>query len=365
MRDPRASAPPRHLHPVSGRLRAADDLPIHWDSREVDDLIREFFASPFGMAQCDEERHELLAEVVDVALRVAGDPTRWDGPLVTALLIAEMPHQPHIPGCDRRQLPDLLRGFIGFCAAEHGLAAHDADEALGMVAHWSEDWSRPDVASFDPWSAERRALDQLRVEIGTVERLWSLDTEPLEDEPYDGSTVAPAAASAVDEVLTLIDTACAVLTDPELRIAARRLTARVVAGDATVLVDQPNRAVSAAVLVWLVARGNDAFGAGRARVMHLMSQLGLLQASPGGWAKPYLRAAELREYGHSRLVTLGPELLTSTHRRSVIQLRDHCQRVIGNGDGDPRDVLQIAHAASGDPGAPSTGQRAPAPGGAR
>lgn len=361
MRDPRPSAPPRRLRPVAGPPRAVlGELPILWDPREVDDLISQFFASPFGMAQCDHERQQLLTEIVDVALRVAGDPTRWDGPLVTAVLVAEMPHQPHIPGRDRRQVPDLLRGFIGFCAAERGLDADHADDALGMVAHWSEDWSRPAMLTFDPWSAERRVLDELRVEIGTVERLWSLDTDPLPDEPFDGSAVAPAAADAVDKVLTLIDDACAVLTDPEVRIAARHLTARVTAGDAAVLVDQPDRAVSAAVLVWLVARANGAFGSGRARVMDLMDHLGLRQASPAGWARSYLRAAGLREHGHSRRLTLGPELLTSTHRRSIIELRDHCQRVISDGAGPP-DVLQIAYGASGDPRAPSTGQRAPAP----
>lgn len=335
MRDPRPSAPPRHLRPVPGRPSAALDPPIPWDRRDVADLISQFFASPYGMAQRDHDRHELLTEIVDVVLRVAGDPTRWDGGLVTAVLVAEMPHQPHIPGCDRRQVPDLLRGFIGFCAAERGLDALDAADALGMIAHWSEDWNRPDVLTFDPWAAERRQLDELRVEIGTVEQLWSLDADPLPDEPFDGSTLAPDAAKAVHEVLTLIDDACTVLPDPEVRIAARRLTARVTAGDAAVVMDQPNRAVSAAVLVWVVARGNGAFGPGRARVMDLMGQLGLRQASPAGWAKPYLRAAGLREHGHRGRPTLGPELLTSTHRRSVIELRDHCQRVIGVGPDSP------------------------------
>lgn len=361
MRDPRPSAHARRLHPVTGPPGAAlGKLSIHWGPRAIDGLIRQFFASPFGMAQHDHERHELLTEVVDVALRVAGDPTRWDGPLVTAVLVAEMPHQARVPGRDRRQLPDLLRGFVSFCAAERGLDAEAADDALGMVSHWSADWNEPDPVVVDPWSAERRVLDELRVEIGTVQQLWSLDAQPLPDEPFDRSAVAPAAAGAVDEVLTLIDDACSELVDPELRIAARRLTARVAAGDAAALVDQPNRAVSAAVLVWLVARGNGAFGHGRARVMDLMAHLGLRQASPAGWAKPYLRAAGLREHGRRGRVTLGPELLTSDYRRSIIELRDHCQRVIGDVR-DPSDVLQIAHDASGDPGAPAAGQRAPAP----
>jgi hypothetical protein len=343
MRDPHPSVPPRHLRPVAGWPPSAqEELPASWDSRAVDDLIGQFFASPFGMAQCDDERHHLLTEIVDVVLRVAGDPTRWDGSLVTAVLVAEMPHQPHIPGRDRRQVPDLLRGFIGFCVAERGLDADDADAARRMVARWSEDWSQPEWWAFDPWSAERRGLDELRVEIGTLERLWSLDAVPLVDARFDRSALTPVAAAAVDDVLRLIDGACAVLADPEVRIAARRLTARVAAGDAAVLVDQPDRAVSAAVLTWLVGRGNGAFGRGRARVMDLMAQLGLRQASPAGWAKPYLRAAGLREHGHRGRVTLGPELLTSTHRQSIIELRDHCQRVIGETAGDRRECAQCA-----------------------
>lgn len=363
MFDPCPPARPRHLHPVTGAPRPVRTEPIRWSSSEVHALIRRFFASPFGMAQSDQERHDLLGEIVEVAVRVGGDPTRWDDRLVTAVLVAEMPHQPHLAGRDRRRVPDLLRGFIGFCAAEQGLDgddAHDAHDALAMVAHWSEGWNQQEIPAFDPWVAERRVLDELRVEVGTIELLWSLDTHPLPDEPFDERAVPRAAMAAFDEVLTLVDGARAVLVDPEVCIAARRLTARVAVGDATVVVRQPNRAVSAAVLVWLAARGNDAFGAGRARVRDLMGHLGLPQASPAGWATPYVRAAGLRAYGPRQRLTLGPELLTSTYRRSIIERRDHCQRVIG--DDDRRsDVLQIAHAAGGDPGAPSTGQRAAPP----
>lgn len=361
MPNPRPSAHVRHLRPIAHLpAPALRDEPTWWDRRAVDELVREFFASPFGMAQDDHERHELLGEVIEVALRVAGDPTRWDGGLVTALLVAELPHQPHIPGRDRRQVPDLLRGFIGFCAAERGLAEIDAHDALGMVDHWSEGWSSSPIDSFDPWSRERRMLDELRVEIGTVRELWSLDTDPLSDEPFDRCALGAAAADAVDEVLVLIDDACTGLTDPEVRIAARRLSARVAAADPAVLVAQPNRAISAAVLIWIVARANGAFGPGRARVMDLMHDLGLPQPSPAQWARPYLRAAGLRPHGHRNAVTVGPDLLTSTYRRSVIELRDHCQRVIGDG-ATGTDVLQVAHTAGGDPRAPSAGQRAPAP----
>lgn len=358
MRDPR---PPRHLQPLEGGQRpAVVERPLHWSRREIEALIHQFFASPFGMAQRDHDRHELLVQIVDVALRISGDPTRWDGRLVTAVLVAELPHQPQVPGGDRRQVPDLLRGFVGFCAAIRDLDEHDADEAIAMVAHWSDDWNRSPLLTFDPWSAERRALDELRVEVGTVERLWSLDTNPLPDEPFDGRALAPDAADAVAEVLALIDHGCTVLTDPELRHAARRLTARVATADAAVLVDQPSRAVSAAVLVWLVARANGAFGPGRSRVGDLMGHLGLRQGSPAGWARAYLRAAGLREHGGRGRLTLGPELLTSAYRRSIIEQRDHCQRVIGEDDG-LHDVLQIAHDAGRDSGAPTTGERAPAP----
>lgn len=336
---------------------------MRWNPSEVDQLVHQFFASPFGMAQHDHDRRELLAEVLENLLRTTGDPTRWDGPIVTSLLIAEMPHQPHLPGRDRRQLPDLLRGFIGFCMAEWDLCPDDADDALAMVTHWSEDWNRPALPRFDPWSTERRVLDQLRVEVGTAELLRSLDVVPLTDEPVDASALAPEASQAVDDVLRLIDRACGLWADPEVRIAARRLAARVANGDAAVLADQPNRAASAAVLVWLVARGSGCFGPRRARVKDLMATLGLAQASPSSWAAPYLRAAGLRSYGHRHQVTLGPELLTSAHRRSIIERRDHCQRVIGTTSGP--DVLQIAHDSSGDPRAPAARQRAHPPGGAR
>lgn len=243
---------------------------------------------------------------------------------------------------------------------KHGLDADAADDAFGMIAHWSAGWEGSATNIFDPWSTERRVLDELRVEVGTTQELWSLDTHPLPDEPFDRSVVPPAATEAVDEVLSHIDAVGAVLGDPELTTAARRLTARVVAGDPAVFVDQADRAVAAAVLVWLVGRANNAFGRGRARVMDVMACLGLRQASPAGWATPYLRAAGLRHHGHRGRITLGPDLLTSRHRQEIIELRDHCQRVIGDPPPAP-DVLQIAHGTGRDPGAPAAGQRAPAP----
>jgi hypothetical protein len=229
-----------------------------------------------------------------------------------------------------------------------------------MVAHWSAGWRGQEDVVFDPWERERRVLDELRVEVGTAELLWALDTDPLPNEPLDGGSLPPHAAAVVVEVVRLADDACTALFDPEVRTATRRLAVCVAAGDPAVLVDQPNRAMSAAVLVWLTARANGAFGAGRARVMDLMGHLGLRQASPAGRAPPYLRAAGLREHGHRGRLTLGPALLTSSRRRSIIELRDHCQRVIGDDTGHA-NVLQIAHDTGRDPRAPSTGQRAPAP----
>jgi hypothetical protein len=68
--------------------------------------------------------------------------------------------------------------------------------------------------------------------------------------------------------------------------------------------------------------------------MDLMHGLGLPQPSPAQWARPYMRAAGLRSHGHRNAATVGPELLTSAYRRSVVELRDHCERVVGDSGGN-------------------------------
>lgn len=73
MRDPRHLVRPHHLAVATASQTVPCDPPrVHWTLPKLRDLTSAFFASPYGMAQHDDRRRELLREVLDVVVRVTG-----------------------------------------------------------------------------------------------------------------------------------------------------------------------------------------------------------------------------------------------------------------------------------------------------
>jgi len=85
-------------------------------------------------------------------------------------------------------------------------------------------------------------FESLVGQAGGWEELWSLDAEPLPDEPFDWSAVEPVDRPFVGEVLRLAEECCHALLDAEYRTIARRLLARIAAHDPRPLRRSPNAA---------------------------------------------------------------------------------------------------------------------------
>lgn len=115
-----------------------------------------------------------------------------------------------------------------------------------------------------PTPAQRwpSTLDDLIESVGSPGALEVLDAEPLPDEPFDWTAIAPADRSFVAEVLASSDRCCDELLDAEFRTITRRILALVAVRNPRSLRRSPNAARFAAGLVWLAGRANGEFGRG-------------------------------------------------------------------------------------------------------
>jgi Domain of unknown function (DUF6398) len=95
---------------------------------------------------------------------------------------------------------------------------------------------------------------------GDIAALLDLDTEPIPDEPFDRSGVAPQDEAIATAVLERCDAACDALLDVEFRTIARRILALVATRDPRPLRRSAKPDRIAAGVVWLAGRGNGEFG---------------------------------------------------------------------------------------------------------
>lgn len=296
-----------------------------WSRAEQDQLVDAFFASPYGRALRDAHRRRLLDGIVEGILDTDGDPMRWSPVTVELLMVDELRHDPDLAADDLRQVPDLLRAFIGYCHAERGVPAALTDETIDAVDRWRTHLQHAiddlDDRWDEPWSYEAMLLDDLRRAVGSELALRTLDAEPLPDEPFAWDTVPLDGHDRLQEVLHLVDATCETLFDIELRTAARRLVARVALGDPRVL-SRGRPETAAAALVWIVATANDAFTRHGLLVKDYMTHLGLGSGTPSQRADTFLRAAGIEAHRYPRLGLGDPSLLVSAHRRSIIESRD-------------------------------------------
>jgi hypothetical protein len=202
-------------------------------------------------------------------------------------------------------------------------------------------------------------LGRVAAAVGGEAALAELDDAPLPDESFDWSGVPDDIRSAVFAIQAECDKFCQDLGDPEFRTACRRLLARAAAGGPDAFRRSARTDVAAAAVCWAVGKANDLFGqpgAGQPGLgQHGLSQPGAGQPGLGqpGLGQPGLGQPGLGQRGGMLVKDLmryfglsqtsvskraevllaatcwlgDPSLMTSSYRRQLIGVRDHCKRV--------------------------------------
>ncbi len=116
-----------------------------------------------------------------------------------------------------------------------------------------------------PGDRDEDLLSRLDPAVGGRGALWSLDAEPIPDEPFDWSAVVTGDRALVSTLLELSDEGCEALLDTEFRTIARRVLARIARNDPRALRRATNAARTAAALVWLAGQASSEFGRHRRR----------------------------------------------------------------------------------------------------
>jgi hypothetical protein len=171
------------------------------------------------------------------------------------------------------------------------------------------------------WSWGAEMLADLVGATGSVAALRDLAVEPLPDEPFDWTAVAPDAVDAIEPVVALVDDVCERLFGLELRTAARRMIARLAAADPSLFTRRSRLENTAAALVWAVATANDAFATHGRLVKDLAADLGI-SGTPSQRADTFLQALPGAHRGYGGVGLGSTDLLTATGRASVMVRRD-------------------------------------------
>lgn len=298
-----------------------------WTSAELDALVEGFFASPWGRALRDRDRRQLLELLVEIASE-DDDPMRWS-PVRVEVLAADGLVDPDVPSEVLVLAPDLLRAFIGYCHGARDVPAHLTDETMAAVDRWVPRLQQTideldDIYGDDDdpmWSWGAEVLAELVAATGSVAALRQLTVEPLPDEPFDWTAVAPDAVDAIEPLVTLVDDVCTRRFDVELRTAARRTIARLAAADASLFTRRSRLENTAAAVVWAVATANDAFATHRLLVKDLAADLGV-SGTPSQRADTLLRALPGAHRGFAGVGLGSTDLLTSTGRAAILHRRD-------------------------------------------
>jgi hypothetical protein len=168
-------------------------------------------------------------------------------------------------------------------------------------------------------------LQLLREAAGSEEALRALDDAPLPDEDFYWTGIPDDVHTKVAEVLALCDRCCEEMLDTEYRTACRRLLARAATGNPDVFRRKGRTETAAAAICWIVAKDNDVFGrwGPGLLVKDLMAHFGLQQGGVSQRADTMMKAAGYDPSTRTWELRLGsPELLVSSRRRRMIELRD-------------------------------------------
>lgn len=325
-----------------------------WSATDRAELAAAFLASDEGRHHDHEGGRRLLDTLLELACAQGrGDPLRWSPGAVETLLLDRLPHHAPSaagPGAAAALLADLVR----FGHRRAGVPEESTTPTLAAVEqHGASPRSRPRspgpptgklaglvgggarsrweaVAQEDVHRGHRLELRELLAEsVGGEERLRTLATAPLPDEPLRLDGLSPAVAERVRELGGLTDAGCERLLDREHRTACRRLLHDVASTDPAPL-RRGRPETAAAAVVWIVATANrslDARRGDRPGVNDLVAWFGL-SGGPSRRAWPLLAAlgVDRDRYSGGHLRLGSPRYLVASRRAAI---REHWERLAG------------------------------------
>ncbi|MHB1010646.1 MAG: hypothetical protein ACYC1E_15760 [Propionibacteriaceae bacterium] len=303
----------------------------NWTPQESAKVAADFFASPYAAGLDDDERRSLLDSVLWFATDYAtGDPWRWSPVTVEMLLADWFPRKVIADPAFLAKLPDLLRAYIRYCHHRNQIRADLTQQTLAAVDQYQPKYLhqiRGDrqqamaaltEAILESQRVEHLSDDQIHLEyladeVGGLEALMRLDTEPLPNEEFDWDGIDEKARPGVQVVLHECDAGADAILDVEHRTAMRRFLARAARNDPRLFQRTGSPVRGAAALAWIIATANRTIGSYRSPLSgkDLLAHFGIT-GSVTDRTRSLLRAAgiELRlTYGHLRLG--DPTLLVS------------------------------------------------------
>lgn len=183
-----------------------------------------------------------------------------------------------------------------------------------------------------------QALSWLATVCGGPAAVEALDDAPLTDDHIDlPADLETGARGRLESAAELIDSVCAALFDAETSYACRHALLALWTDEPEVVVGAPTTAHLVGGICWAVGKANGLYGPRGTRTQSSVQEaLGLRQALSGQGQRVerglrgLLGATTSRPYfwpGIPDLLALGrPDLLTSSTRRQLVQLRDRARR---------------------------------------
>ncbi|MBY0291601.1 MAG: hypothetical protein K2X52_31375 [Mycobacteriaceae bacterium] len=325
-----------------------------WSDTELAGLMERFFASQHGAELDDPDHRELLDTLFWYGTDYgSGDPVRWSEVRVEMLLDDWLPRKIVKPVEFLEKAPALLRKFIRFAHDEAGIRGELTDDVLAAVDHWEPVYQRTirmprlqgaeailsamgmahdesDDGFYADKDIARWALERLEREVGGRQKLAGLDVLPLPDEPLPWDGIPSDITPRVVEVIALVDACCDEMFDAEMRTACRRFIFRVASSGPGVFRRTKRIDTTAAAVVWVLAKVNNAFGlyygVGGPQVQELIAHFGI-KGSPSQKASTLLQAGGFETQTHD--LTLGsPDFLVAARRREIVESRDRYQAIV-------------------------------------
>jgi hypothetical protein len=331
------------LLPAGGEARRSRE----WSEEELASLHEEFLASPYGRGFDGADERGLLEDFTWYGSGWgSGDPLRWSEVRVEILLTDWIPRKIVADVDYLAKAPALLRRFIAFCHDKVALRRGLTDEVLAAVDRWEPEYQRL-IRTDRPQGAEALArmlldsdhgdgeydeddlsvaeimLESLDRAVGGRAVLMTLDTAPLPDEPFGWAGIPEDIHDRVREVLDLCDRCADELFDVEHRTAFRRFLGRAAAADPVIFRRKGAANRAAAAVCWAVGKANHTVSHPHGIEARALEEWFGVRGAVSQRAEVLLRANGVdphRQYGGMDLGT--PDLLTSAHRRKLLELRD-------------------------------------------